>query len=83
MLYIDSRREREEMLTVEEKIRIIVKRKGRSLAWLARQTGQTPQNLNDKFRRSNFTVAQLEGVAKALGCELEIRFTDKESGESV
>ena len=52
-------------------------------AELARRTGQTPQNLNNKFKRNAFKVSELEKVAEALDAELQIRFISKETGEPI
>lgn len=58
-----------------------VKRGNMSESELARRTGQTPQNLNNKYKRNSFKVSELEKVANALDARLEIRFIDKETGE--
>lgn len=58
-----------------------VKRGNMSESELARRTGQTPQNLNNKYKRNSFKVSELEKVANALDATLEIRFLDKETGE--
>jgi len=54
-----------------------------SEAELARRTGQTPQNMNNKYKRNTFKVSELEKVAAALGAELEIKFIDKKTGEPI
>ena len=43
-----------EMLTTTEKIKILLKRNGLTAGDLAERTGQTRQNLSNKFKRSNF-----------------------------
>lgn len=60
-----------------------VKRGNMSEAELARRTGQTPQNMNNKYRRNTFKVSELEKVAEALDAELKIQFIDKQSGEPI
>jgi hypothetical protein len=52
-------------------------------AELARRTGQTPQNLNNKYKRNTFKISELEKVAEALDARLEIAFVDKETGEPI
>lgn len=52
-------------------------------AELARRTGQTPQNMNNKYKRNTFKVSELEKVAAALDAELEIKFIDKKTGEPI
>lgn len=60
-----------------------VKMGNMSEAELARRTGQTPQNMNNKYRRNTFKVSELEKVAEALGAELRISFVDKKTGEPI
>lgn len=68
-------------MDVREYIRLCcVKRGNITEAELARRTGQTPQNMNNKYKRGTFKVAELEKVAEALGAELKISFIDKETG---
>ena len=67
-----------------EKIRILlVKRGNMSEAELARKMGTTPQNLNNKMKRDNFTEKDLEAIAAALDCNLNISFTMKDTGETL
>lgn len=58
-----------------------VKRNNMSEAELARRTGQTPQNMSNKYKRNTFKISELERVAEALDCELRIEFIDKQSGK--
>lgn len=60
-----------------------VKRGNMSEAELARRTGQTPQNMNNKYKRNTFKISELEKVAEALDAELKIQFIDKETGEPI
>ena len=52
-------------------------------AELARRTGQTPQNMNNKYKRNTFKVSELEKIADALGADLKIQFIKKEDGEPI
>ena len=71
-------------MDVREYIRLCcVKRGNITEAELARRTGQTPQNMNNKYKRGTFKVSELEKVAEALGAELQISFVDKESGRPI
>ena len=58
-----------------------VKRGNIPEAELARRTGQTPQNLNNKYKRNTFKISELQKVAEALDAELKITFVDQETGE--
>lgn len=60
-----------------------VKRGNISEAELARRTGQTPQNMNNKYKRNTFKVSELEKIAEALDAELKISFIDKKSGDVI
>ncbi len=60
-----------------------VKKGNMSEAELARRSGQTPQNMNNKYRRNTFKVSELERVADAFNAELDIRFIDRETGEPI
>ena len=71
------------MLTTAEKIRVILRRKGITITDLANATGQTRQNLTNKFSRDNLTENDMRAIANALGCDLQINFVDRRSGEIV
>ena len=60
-----------------------VKHGNMSEAELARKTGQTPQNMNNKHKRNTFKISELEKIAEALGAELKISFIDKETGKPI
>lgn len=62
------------MLTTTEKIKILLKRNGLTAGDLAERTGQTRQNLSNKFKRNNFPESELRTIAEALGCQCEITF---------
>ncbi|MBM7562903.1 helix-turn-helix domain-containing protein [Fusibacter tunisiensis] len=54
-------------LTMGEKIRILLKRKNVTIIELSKRLGTTNQNMANKFKRDNFSVNELEAIAKALG----------------
>ncbi|ETP70970.1 response regulator (CheY-like receiver, AAA-type ATPase, and DNA-binding domain-containing protein) [Lachnospiraceae bacterium JC7] len=67
-----------------EKIRILcVKRGNMSEAELARRLGISPQNLNNKMKRDNFTENDLKSIADALDCTYSSLFTLNDTGETV
>lgn len=70
-------------LTMGEKIRVILKRRGMTVAQLAEKTGQTRQNLSNKMTRDNFSEKELRQIAEALDCELEAYLIMKDTGERV
>jgi len=59
------------MLSMSEKIRIILKRKKMTLADLAEKLGTSSQNLSNKLTRDNFTEQELHRIAEALECRFE------------
>lgn len=68
-------------LSTSERIKIICKRKGIVMANVAEATGQSRQNLSNKLSRNNFTEAELQAIADAIGCTYESAFIDNETGE--
>ena len=63
-----------DQLTVAEKIRIILRRRGMTLGDLADAMGQSRQNLSNKMSRNNFYEADVRAAADALGCSVDIKF---------
>ena len=45
--------------------------------------GISPQNLNNKMKRDNFTEKDLQQIAAALDCSLSIVFKLNDTGETV
>jgi transcriptional regulator with XRE-family HTH domain len=71
-------------MAMNERIRILlVKRGNLSEAELARRMGISPQNLNNKMKRDNFSDKELRAVAQALGCSYKNAFIIEETGEEV
>lgn len=70
-------------LTAAEKIKIILRRKNMTSGQLADALGQTRQNLSNKMSRDNFSEKELREIASALDCEIEVKFTMIETGETV
>lgn len=62
-------------ISVAEKVKIIMNRQKLTMGDLADATGQTRQNLSNKMTRGNFTEKDIERLADALGCTVEISFT--------
>lgn len=60
-----------------------VKRGNITEAELARRTGQTPQNMNNKYKRNTFKISELEKVANALDADLQIQFIDRLTGKPI
>lgn len=71
-------------MALSERIRILLVKRGNiSEAELARRLGISPQNLNNKMKRDNFTEKDLQEIAAALDCTYSASFTMNDTGEVV
>lgn len=71
-------------MALSERIRILLIKRGNiSEAELARRLGVSPQNLNNKMKRDNFTEKDLQEIAAALDCTYSVSFTMNDTGEVV
>lgn len=70
-------------LSMGEKIKVILGRRGITLGELAEKTGQSRQNLSNKMSRDNFSEKELLEIAKALDCTYHAGFTMNDTGEEV
>lgn len=70
-------------LSMSEKIKIVLGRRGMTLGDLAEKTGQTRQNLSNKMSRDNFTEKELRKIAEALKCTYQASFTLTDTGEEI
>jgi len=61
-------------LTIEQKVKMALSYSGLSQAELARRTGTTPSNLNQKVKRNTLTKEEMEQIAAALGCTWRAEF---------
>lgn len=68
-------------LTLKEKIKLIIKRKKLTMIGLSEAMGFSRQNLSQRLWRNSWTSRELERIADILGCDLEITFIDRQTGE--
>lgn len=68
---------------MREYIKLCCVKRNITEAELARRMGQTPQNLNNKYKRNTFKVSELEKIAEALGATLSVSFIDNETGNPI
>lgn len=61
----------------------MVKRGDISLRQLAELSGQTPQNLQNKISRNNMKFEDIERLAAAMGCDVQLKFIDKNTKEVI
>ena len=71
------------VLTMGEKIKIVLKRRGMTIAQLAELTGQTRQNLSNKLTRDNFTEKEIAEIAAALNCDYDAYLTMRDTGDKI
>ena len=69
------------MLTTTEKVRTLARRKGLTLAEVAKRLGYSRQNVNYKLRMANWTEEDIRKYADAIGYDYEIVFIDRSTGE--
>ena len=62
---------------------LLIKRGNISEAELARRLGISPQNLNNKMQRDNFTEKDLKKIAEVLNCKYKSSFILEDTGEVV
>jgi len=70
-------------MNMREYIKLCCVKRNITEAELARRMGQTPQNLNNKYKRNTFKVSELDKIAEALGATLSISFIDNETGNPI
>lgn len=70
-------------LTMGEKMKIILGRKGMTLSQLAEKIGQSRQNLSNKMSRDNFSEKELHEIAVALNCSFKAYFVMNDTGEEI
>jgi transcriptional regulator with XRE-family HTH domain len=66
-----------ESITTAEKIRILAKRKNKSLSYIAEKLGKTPANFLNQLARDDFRESDLKSIADALGVVYVSDFVEK------
>lgn len=69
------------MLLISEKIRAVMRRKGKTGKEFAAELGCSWQNVYLKLKRNNWSDEDLKKYAGVLGCDYEVTFIDKVTGE--
>jgi len=69
--------------TAGEKIAVILKRRGMTLAELAEKTKQSRPNISNKMSRDNFSEKELKEIASVLDCTYESVFKMNDTGEEI
>lgn len=64
-----------------EKIKLVLVKRDMSKAQLAKELGCSPSNLYNKFKRDNFSEAELKEIAEILNCSFEANFILNDTNE--
>lgn len=70
-------------MTVSEKIRLLIRRRGLTVTALAGEIGMTRQNLTIKLKKDNFTIDELKKIAAILNCRYENSFIMLDTDEHI
>ena len=64
-----------------EKIKLVLVKRNMSKAQLAKELGCSSSKLYNKFKRDNFSEAELKEIAKLLNCTFEASFVLNDTQE--
>lgn len=70
-------------LTMGEKIKVLIDRRGITITELAKRLGTSRQNMTNKFARDDFSEKELKSIAEKLGCEFIGAFKMNDTGEVI
>lgn len=70
-------------LSVSEKIKIILGRRNMTISDLAKNLNTSRQNLTNKFARNNFSEKELQQIAEAMNCSVNVIFTLTDTDETI
>ena len=70
-------------MAMAEKVRILLVKRKITVTDLAKRLGMSQSNLSNKLSRDNFNEKELQEIAKALNCDLDLGFTLRDTGEQV
>ena len=70
-------------MAMAEKVRILLVKRKITVTDLAKRLGMSQSNLSNKLSRDNFNEKELQEIAEALNCDLDIGFTLRDTGERV
>lgn len=70
-------------LSVSEKIKIILGRRNMTVSDLAKKLNTSRQNLTNKFARNNFREKELQEIAEAMDCSVNVLFKLNDTEETI
>ncbi|OLA03344.1 MAG: transcriptional regulator [Clostridium sp. CAG:62_40_43] len=68
---------------MQEKIKIVLVKRGMSANQLAKILGTSSSNLYHKFKRNNFSINELKEIGEALNCDFIGKFKMRDTGEEI
>lgn len=70
-------------MAMAEKVRILLVKRKITVTDLAKRLGMSQSNLSNKLSRDNFNEKELQEIAEALNCDLDMNFALRDTGEQV
>lgn len=69
------------MISISQKIRLVLARRDMSRRTLAKQLNWSSSNYYNKEKRDNWKMNEIFAIAEALNCDVEINFILKDTEE--
>lgn len=70
-------------MTISEKIKLLLGRRGMTITALAREMGISRQYLTLKLKKNDFSVSDLQRIATILNCTVDTIFTMNDTKEKL
>lgn len=70
-------------MTISEKIKLLLGRRGMTITALAREMGISRQYLTLKLKKNDFSVSDLQRIATILNCTFDTVFTMNDTKEKL
>ena len=70
-------------MTISEKIKLLLGRRGMTITVLAREVGISRQYMTTKLKKNDFSVAELQRIATILNCTFNSTFTMNDTKETI
>lgn len=67
----------------DRKIKIILGRRNMTVSDLAKKLNTSRQNLTNKFARNNFSEKELQEIAEAMDCSVNVLFKLNDTEETI
>jgi len=70
-------------LGMSAKIKYILNLRGKKITDFAKELGMSQSNFSNKLQRDDFRESELKQIADALGCDFNVTFTLRDTGETI